>query len=308
MLIVLAWDFNKGKIKMPKEFTPENLRLWTYESNYLGENLSDYYILYSHHRDSDILEKSNFECISREIEEFSKELNLDEGFYIQRSSHWAVGWIELLLIHKNNTELLKQADIISGSLHYYPVFDESHFWEKEYKEWTRNFRDECESFIRSEHEKLDYDSNYFIDSEPTEKLFETLLCVADEKIEGEYPEDYYPSDELIEECFKFLNIFENLNVLMNRAEEATKLRGHFLAIWEKIPTSYHLSKINYRLEPLIEIDTTPSWKHSAEFICKNSYRFANSYCLICKKEVQVITKPMPNEISIGGSALALECA
>ena len=34
---------------------------------------------------------------------------------------------------------------------------------------------------------------------------------------------------------------------------------------------------------------------------------AYAYCKICDKQVIVITKPLPNEIEIGGEAVALNC-
>jgi hypothetical protein len=37
-------------------------------------------------------------------------------------------------------------------------------------------------------------------------------------------------------------------------------------------------------------------------------RGSGCYCLVCGKWVQVLLKPLPNEISIGGGAIALYCS
>ena len=39
----------------------------------------------------------------------------------------------------------------------------------------------------------------------------------------------------------------------------------------------------------------------------DSFRRAITFCSVCGDYVQVVAKPMPNEIDIGGSAVALTC-
>lgn len=36
-------------------------------------------------------------------------------------------------------------------------------------------------------------------------------------------------------------------------------------------------------------------------------RYQNAVCLRCQAEAQIITMPLPNEINIGGTAVALNC-
>lgn len=78
-------------------------------------------------------------------------------------------------------------------------------------------------------------------------------------------------------------IYENLALLQNRkyillkneATDACHNRGHILGDWK-------------------------------DFISENNI-IGHNECLHCNKGVQVMTHPMPNEIEIGGEAVALDC-
>jgi hypothetical protein len=66
-----------------------------------------------------------------------------------------------------------------------------------------------------------------------------------------------------------------INDLINEAEVAAEYRGHKLGKWETF--------------------------------MRGNRSYSNNKCEICGKEVQVIDHPLPNEIDIGGEAVALSC-
>lgn len=102
-----------------------SLDKWRYENNYIGKDYSDYYILYSHHRDSDILNESNYQGL--------KGMFIDLNGVIEIcSNHWAVGWVETILIHKSAEETIKKGIEILERLSDYPVLDEEDFSNREY--------------------------------------------------------------------------------------------------------------------------------------------------------------------------------
>ena len=101
------------------------LELWTRPNNYLGQTWEGYYVFLSQTRDSDALTRSNFECGLKQV---------GSGIAVSHERHWACGWIETILIPKENTEALKIADDILWSLADYPVLDEEHYSQLEYED------------------------------------------------------------------------------------------------------------------------------------------------------------------------------
>lgn len=84
-------------------------------------------ITFSKHRDSDVLERTNFEVISTDLQK-----HFPEDTDIERFSHWAVGWIEYLVVRM----LDKQGEVTpagvaavdwQAALANYPVADDEAF-------------------------------------------------------------------------------------------------------------------------------------------------------------------------------------
>lgn len=109
------------------------LELWTRPNNYLGQTWEDYYVFLSQHRDSDTLDRSNFICA---LEQVGKE-----HCAIAHERHWACGWIETIMIHKEDAEGLAKAEAILKKLEDYPVIDEEHYSELEYLENPEEIED-----------------------------------------------------------------------------------------------------------------------------------------------------------------------
>lgn len=101
------------------------LTRWKMPEHYAGEVWPEYFVFLGQHRDSDALTRSNFTCALRAIGGEAQ---------VVRERHWAVGWVEWIAIHQDDTETLARASAIAERLADYPVLDEDHFSELEYSE------------------------------------------------------------------------------------------------------------------------------------------------------------------------------
>ena len=111
-------------------------RAWTRPDSYIAfddsANPVGHYVIAAQHRDSDVLERSNFECIKRDMSELPGS---DNWLYTFSASHWAVGWVEYLILRNDAPETaLGMAAEIVAALEDYPVYDESHYSDLEYTE------------------------------------------------------------------------------------------------------------------------------------------------------------------------------
>lgn len=133
------------------------LTLWQYSDNYAGAQWTDYYGSgVGQHRDSDALERSNFECMKAALNDLDNSAPFtppdatdSAGDEIQsrivvHEGHWAVGWVEWIAIHDTDTAALTLCNNIMEGLSDYPVIDETHFSEIETEEanetWANCYR------------------------------------------------------------------------------------------------------------------------------------------------------------------------
>lgn len=84
-------------------------------------------------RDSDILDVSNFRSIYNDLKKIADSNNIECGVEILRFGHWACGWVEYLVIPKNDI-LVQETEQILNKLDDYPVFDEDLYSEYLYEE------------------------------------------------------------------------------------------------------------------------------------------------------------------------------
>jgi hypothetical protein len=111
-------------------YEPKYLKRWTMPDSYMGEVYPDYFVFLGRHRDSDLLSNCNFDVA---LEQLGGEQGDD--VIIARASHWAVGWVESILILATAPQL-KLADELAGALVDYPVLDDSAFSDAEDEERT----------------------------------------------------------------------------------------------------------------------------------------------------------------------------
>lgn len=129
----------------------DNLPRWETPESYGGFNPVGDYVIAIQYRDCEVLHQSNYQCLFKLLEEKAEELGCLEGgingegdeenmVYDFRAKHWAVGWVETLLICQNAPqELLDYALEQLTSLEDYPVVDEEHFSEMEYEKMQSNW-------------------------------------------------------------------------------------------------------------------------------------------------------------------------
>jgi hypothetical protein len=98
---------------------------WKRASNYMGEEYPDYYVLIGQNRDSDPLERANFD---EALERLGGE---SETVLVIRSNHWAVGWVEVILIHESDKEHIAEGEKIQAELQDYPALSDDRFSQYE---------------------------------------------------------------------------------------------------------------------------------------------------------------------------------
>jgi hypothetical protein len=107
----------------------DNLKMWALPSCYVGETWEDYYSAgVGQSRDSDVLERSNFACMLRALGGETYTVR------VVSESHWAVGWVEWIAIHKADNAALTIANDMVERLNEYPILDEDHYSELEWNE------------------------------------------------------------------------------------------------------------------------------------------------------------------------------
>lgn len=129
----------------------KHLKRWELPPSYFGANWPDWYVFLSRNRDSSELSESNFETgLSAVRAVASKEPIPDEigdetdmaTVQVVRESHWAVGWVEWIAIHKSDTAALIEADRLLSRLESYPVLDEED-WSRREDESAQQIWREC---------------------------------------------------------------------------------------------------------------------------------------------------------------------
>lgn len=115
---------------------------------YWGEH-GDWLVAMGQHRDSDILTRCNWNVLIGLLE----GPGLEDAYVIERESHWAVGWVEHLLINPACKAAVFIAKAAMKQIEDYPILDEDAFstmehdeaWE-EWQSWGhRDFVDMLES-------------------------------------------------------------------------------------------------------------------------------------------------------------------
>ena len=87
---------------------------------YWGDH-GGWYIVASQHRDSDSLTRSNFRVLAARL--------ADTTAMTEESSHWAVGWVERLIVAPSDRAALRVALTAHRAMDDYPVLDESDWSE-----------------------------------------------------------------------------------------------------------------------------------------------------------------------------------
>lgn len=138
------------------DYEPKNLKRWTMPAHYAGDVWPAYYSAgVGQSRDSDALERSNFACM---LDALGGE---SETVTVVRESHWAVGWVEWIAIHQDDSKALETADRIKGALDDYPAINEDHWTELESDDandvWANCYDDKSRlKYIRDNRDQFDF--------------------------------------------------------------------------------------------------------------------------------------------------------
>ncbi len=101
------------------------LSRWTRDSNYIGEDFSDWYVLYARNRDADSMVNCNFRvCCDKLGIDPDDDTKDTPTRKVVRSSHWAAGWVEWVGFHESDSEAMEIAEEIVRSLNQYLILDE----------------------------------------------------------------------------------------------------------------------------------------------------------------------------------------
>lgn len=114
---------------------------------YYGDR-ADWPIAYAVHRDSELIERSNFESMRAAFDEVNSS-----DWAIETTSHWAVGHVDYLLV-RPDTGVVAMADEMRARINDYPILDENLYSEMESDEHEREV---CEQWCSMcEYEKEDH--------------------------------------------------------------------------------------------------------------------------------------------------------
>lgn len=106
--------------------------------SYFGKEWPEYYEILGRHRDSEILDNANFEAM---LEKLGGE---SETIVVNHCGHWAVGWVETIMIHESDLKALTIADQVMKAYNNYPVIDEDLHSEMEYESYAQYAEQEQE--------------------------------------------------------------------------------------------------------------------------------------------------------------------
>ena len=126
----------------------EYLTKWEHPSDYGGHSPDGDYVIAGQSRDSSALERSNYTCILKALNEKLAEVapDDDESVYDFRAGHWACGWVETIILKASAPQaVITLAEEIICALADYPVVDEEHFCELEHDEANEYWANESVS-------------------------------------------------------------------------------------------------------------------------------------------------------------------
>ena len=100
-------------------------------------------IIYTHHRDSGLLDQSNAVVIAKALEPFTE--NDDPDVVAENHHHWAVGWIEgfSVRVYRDGqiTDAFRTYHELAQRLDDYPILDEEDYSRREFEGTLDNLLD-----------------------------------------------------------------------------------------------------------------------------------------------------------------------
>ena len=107
------------------------------------EDAQDWAVIYTHHRDSGLLDQSNASAIENKFQPFTEGNDPDVVF--ESHTHWAVGYIDgaSIRVFKNGeiTKAFETYHELAQQLADYPVLDEEDYSNREFEATLDNIKD-----------------------------------------------------------------------------------------------------------------------------------------------------------------------
>jgi hypothetical protein len=155
---------------------------------------ADWAVIYTHNRDSGLLDQSNASVIEKAMKPFSEGDDLDVVF--ESHSHWAVGHVDgfSVRVFKNGeiTKAFETYHELAQQLDDYPILDESDYSEREFDATLDNIKDAAWRLKDQFHLPEDWES----------QVYSWLLDHRCGEIENTDDQGGYPSESALAEGFK----------------------------------------------------------------------------------------------------------
>lgn len=121
---------------------------WGDKSNWLHSGIGQ-------SRDSSLVEQCNWLTYVTELSRlcYEREEETEDVFAIERQSHWAVGWVEHIVLNPTKQFALEYNQSVAERLEEYPILDEELLSQLETEDaletWQNCYRRDCESSLEN---------------------------------------------------------------------------------------------------------------------------------------------------------------
>lgn len=106
---------------------PADYAAFNEDANPVGD-----YVIYARHRDSSIMDDTNYTEIFRSLSILAGIRKQRDKVYDFRVNHWAVGWVEYIIVrHDAHPDILEEAAEYICALADYPCLDDETYSERQ---------------------------------------------------------------------------------------------------------------------------------------------------------------------------------
>ncbi|HLN28587.1 MAG TPA: hypothetical protein VK395_12665 [Gemmataceae bacterium] len=162
------------------------------------DDADDWCIVYTHHRDSGLLDQSNGAAIAEALETFISADTDNPDVIAEHHHHWAVGWIDgyAIRVYRDDhiTEAFQCWHELAEKKADYPVLDEEEYSRREYEATLENITDAA---WRLKHE-------YDLPDGWEGEVFSWFWDHSQRAVENTDDQGGYPEQHELEEAFQAL--------------------------------------------------------------------------------------------------------